>query len=80
MSSGIASFVHTHTHTHIYIFDRKLETFINALFVLALTFFKKIFIFQRAFSGKLSHFPVFGNTALKMDLRTFYGVWYPQFL
>ena len=29
----------------------------NALFVLALTFFGKFFIFQRAFPRKLSHFP-----------------------
>ena len=33
----------------------------NALFVLALTFFGKFFIFQRAFPRKLSHFPVFDN-------------------
>ena len=33
----------------------------TALFVLALTFTGKWFIFQRAFSRKLSHFPVFGN-------------------
>ena len=30
-------------------------------FVLALMFSRKLFIFQRAFSRKLSHFSVFGN-------------------
>ena len=32
-----------------------------ALFVSALTFSGKLLIFQRAFSRKLSQFPVFGN-------------------
>ena len=32
-----------------------------ALFVSALMFFGKLFIFQRTFSRKLSHFLVFGN-------------------
>ena len=36
-------------------------TVINALFVSTLTFSEKLFIFQRAFSRKLSHFLVFGN-------------------
>ena len=35
--------------------------FIYALFVSALTFSGKLLIFQRAFSRKLSQFPVFGN-------------------
>ena len=34
---------------------------VNALFVSALTFFGKLFIFQKAFSKKLSYFSVFGN-------------------
>ena len=34
---------------------------INAQFVSALTFSGKLLIFQRAFSRKLSQFPVFGN-------------------
>ena len=33
----------------------------NALFVSALTFSGKCFIFQRVFSRKLSHYSVFGN-------------------
>ena len=33
----------------------------NALFVSALTFSRKWLIFQRAFSRKLSYFPMFGN-------------------
>ena len=33
----------------------------NAPFVSALAFFEKLLIFQRAFSRKLSHFPMFGN-------------------
>ena len=32
-----------------------------ALFVSELTFFGKLFIFQRVFSRKLSHFLMFGN-------------------
>ena len=36
-------------------------TFTNALFVSALMFSGKLLIFQREFSKKLSHFPVFGN-------------------
>ena len=39
--------------------ERKRET--NALFVSALTFSGKWFIFQKAFSRKLSYFLVFGN-------------------
>ena len=33
----------------------------NALFVSTLMFSRKWFIFQRAFSRKLSYFPMFGN-------------------
>ena len=40
----------------------------NALFVSAITFSGKQFIFQKAFFGKLSHFPVFGNN-LKNELE-----------
>ena len=39
-----------------------------ALFVSTLTFFGKLLIFQRAFSRKLSHFPMFGND-LKNELE-----------
>ena len=39
--------------------DKRVYT--NALFVSALTFSEKLLIFQRAFSRKLSHFPMFGN-------------------
>ena len=35
--------------------------FSNALFVSVLMFSGKLLIFQRAFSRKLSHFPVFDN-------------------
>ena len=34
---------------------------VNALFVSALMFSKKLVIFQRTFFGKLSYFLVFGN-------------------
>ena len=34
---------------------------VNALFVSALMFSKKLVIFQRTYFGKLSHFSVFGN-------------------
>ena len=43
----------------------------NALFVSALTFSEKLFIFQRAFSRKLSYFPVFGNN-LENELENFF--------
>ena len=51
---------------------------IYALFVLALTFSRKWFIFQIAFSGKLSHFPMFGNN-LENEFENVFGAWYANF-
>ena len=50
----------------------------NALFVSTLTFFGKWFIFQRVFSRKLSHFPVFGND-LENELENVFGCLYAIF-
>ena len=38
-----------------------LKLWLIALFVSVLTFFEKLFIFQRIFSRKLFYFSVFGN-------------------
>ena len=49
------------TENHRFLSLRRIQTLTNALFVSTLTFSEKMFIFQRAFSRKLSHFLVFGN-------------------
>jgi len=50
----------------------------NAQFVLALTFFRKLFIFQKAYFRKLSHFSVFGND-LENELENVFLVFGMQF-
>ena len=50
-----------------------LKLWLIALFVSVLTFFEKLFIFQRIFSRKLFYFSVFGND-LENELENVF--WY----